>query len=156
MKYPVAVSGFEGQTIEVEASTLGAPKLLVDGQPAEKGPKRGQFLLRRNDGSEVVASWKPSFGSFGSVPPLAVGDDVVNVVEPLQWYEVVWSALPVSLVAIGGFIGAIVGMIAFLANSKIFRSAQSTAVKFLITGVITAVSFGVYFVIALMVASLFA
>ena len=52
MNYPINIDGFEGQTLEMKPSgMLAGPQLLVNGQPAAKGPKRGQMLLRRTDGS---------------------------------------------------------------------------------------------------------
>lgn len=156
MQYPITVDGFDGQNIVVEsAGMMSGPKLLVNGQPAPKGPRRGQFMLRKNDGSDVVAGWKAGLNTMGGVPQLVVGDEVITITEPLKWYEIVWSALPLALIAFGGLIGALVGAIAFTVNSKIFRSEQSTAIKFLMSGGVTAVAGVIYFVVILLVSSLF-
>ena len=62
MKYAVNLQGFEGQTIELQTQgMLSGPKLLVNGKPASKGEKRGEMLLRRNDGKEVVAKFQTAF-----------------------------------------------------------------------------------------------
>ena len=51
MKYPVNLQGFEGQTIEVQTQgLLSGARQFVNGKPASKGTKRGEMLLRRNDG----------------------------------------------------------------------------------------------------------
>ncbi|MEM7335015.1 MAG: hypothetical protein AAF490_23260 [Chloroflexota bacterium] len=156
MQYPISINGFESQNIVVEsAGMMSGPKLLVNGQPASAGPKRGQFSLRRDDGSEVVASWKAGLGTMGGVPQLVVGDEVITVTEPLKWYEIVWSALPMALIILGGLIGGLVGAAAFAANSRIFQSEQSGAMKFIITGGITAVAFVVYLIVSSLVLSLF-
>ena len=95
MNYPINIEGFEGQTLEMKPSGMWAgPQLLVNGQPAPKGPKRGQMLLRRTDGSEAVATWKPQFMGL-DVPRLDVDGKQINVVEPLKWYAWVWSGLPI-------------------------------------------------------------
>ena len=58
MGYKANIEGFEGQDLEVNVSFWTGPKLLVNGQPAPKGTKRGEMLLQRNDGRQVVAIWK--------------------------------------------------------------------------------------------------
>lgn len=148
MNYPIQLEGFEGQTLEVKAAGLWAgPQLLVNGQPAAKGPKRGQMLLRRNDGSESIATWKQMFLGL-DVPGLIVDGKQISVVEPLKWYVWVWSGLPVLLVFIGGALGAVAGIVAFTINTQIFRSARSTAVKFGLTAVVSVLAGVVYVVLA--------
>jgi hypothetical protein len=63
---------------------FSGPRLLVDGEPAPKGPKRGQMLLRRDDGSQVIATWKPR---FLDLTQLVVDGQALNIIEPLKWYE---------------------------------------------------------------------
>jgi len=130
MRYPLKLDGFEGQTLEVQpAGLLSGPQLLVNGQPAAKGPRRGLMLLRRSDGREVVAAWRPQI--FGlDVPQLWMDGTRVNVVEPLKWYVWVWSALPVLLVLIGGALGALAGFIGFGINTKIFRTGLPGLAQF--------------------------
>ena len=56
MQYPVKIEGFEGQTLAVTSDELiSNPILLIDGQPAPKGEKRGEFLVHRNNGSKGIA-----------------------------------------------------------------------------------------------------
>lgn len=154
MKYPVSISGFENQTIEVEGpGVLSGAKLWVNGQEAAKGARRGQYALVRDDGREATASWKAGLSSLGGVPQLVVDDQVIDVVEPAPWYTLVWSALPIVLIFVGGLLGALFGVVAFTLNRRVFDSGQSTAVKFAITGVITAAAFGLYFAAALLVSS---
>lgn len=155
MRYPVIIEGFEGQKIEVESSGLvTGPKLLVNGQPAAKGPKRGQFTLRRNDGREAVASWKAGLSNLTGVPRLAVDDEIIDVIDPPPWYQLVWSALPFILIVLGGFLGAIIGFMAFSINNLVFRSNQSQVLKYVITGAINVAAFIFYLVVAILVASM--
>ena len=83
-------------------------------------------------------------------PKLLVNGKPILVVEPLKWYQIAWSGLALMLVFLGGAIGAIIGLIAFAANAKLFRSDLSPILQFLITGVITAVAIGFYLVIAIL------
>src|SRR3990172_6128193 len=93
MQYHFDLEGFEGRELAVEvANAFSAPRLLMDGQPAPPGLKRLEYLLRRNDGTTVTARLQPA--QMGSMIEVAVGDQVVSVMEPLQWYEWAWIGLP--------------------------------------------------------------
>ena len=62
MRYQVNLDGLSGHKIEVELpSALRGARVLVDGQPAAKGSKRGQYLLRGADGRDSVVELKSSF-----------------------------------------------------------------------------------------------
>ncbi len=153
MNYPINLEGFEGQAIEMKSGGLIAgPKLLVNGQSAPKGPKRGQMLLRRNDGAEAIATLKPRFMGL-DVPQLSVDGKTISVVEPLKWYVWVWSALPILLVFIGGALGAITGIIAFAINTQVFRSSRTTAVKFIVTAIVSLLAAVVYVASAVLLSS---
>ena len=130
MRYPLKLDGFDGQTIEVQPSgLLSGPKLLLNGQPAPAGPKRGQMALRRNDGREVMVRWRPQILGL-DVPQLYVDGYVVNVVPPLPLLAWLWSALPILLVLIGGALGALAGFIAFAISTRIFRSSLPGLAKY--------------------------
>jgi hypothetical protein len=148
MRYPLVLKGFEGQTLEVQpAGILSGPQLLVNGQPAAKGPRRGLMLLRRNDGRQVVAAWRAQI--FGlDVPQLLLDGQRVNIVEPLRWYVWAWSALPILLVLIGGALGALAGFIGFGINTKIFRTSLPGPAKFGLTVLVSLLAVGVYLVAA--------
>ncbi|HWQ15294.1 MAG TPA: hypothetical protein VNL77_21015 [Roseiflexaceae bacterium] len=148
MSYPLTLSGFEGQRIEVEPATMfSSPKLLVNGQPAQPGTKRGEMVLHRDDGAEVIARWKPQFLGL-DVPALEVGNRTVHIVPPLKWYEWVWSALPVVLVVAGGFLGAVAGLIGLAINAKVFRSGLSAPLKYVASGAVSLAVVVVYVVFA--------
>jgi hypothetical protein len=148
MKYAVTLEGFQGHAIEVQPpGLLNGPMLLVDGQPAEKGAKRGEMILRKNDGKQVVAAWKPQFMGL-DVPQLVVDGKVVSVAEPLKWYVWAWSAIPVGLLFIGGARGGLVGVIAFSINSNIFRSSPPRMATFALSGVVSIVAIVAYGVMA--------
>ena len=153
MQYPVQIEGFEGQSIVVQApGFLAGPKLLVNGQPAAKGPKRNQLSLRRNDGMEAVVQWKPRALGL-DVPQLLVDGQTVEVVESLKWYEWLWSALPLVLIFSGGAIGGLLGAIGLFANIKLFRSSLSNIVKYLATGAVIVAVGVAYAIVAMLVAT---
>lgn len=153
MGYTATIEGFEGQQIEVNVGFWSGPKLLVNGQPAPKGQKRGEMVLQRNDGRQVVASWKPQALGF-DVPQLVVDGKAVNLVEPLKWYQWVWGGWPVLLLFFGGALGAIAGVLGFSINAKIFRTEMSEVLKYVVTGAVSVLAVVAYFVVALVVSIL--
>ena len=149
MNYKVALNGFEGQNVEVQPPGLfTGPKLLVAGQPAPAGAKRGEMVLRRNDGKDVTVAWKPQLMGL-DVPRLAVDGSVVEVVKPLPWYVLAWSALPLVLILIGGLLGGVTGAVAAYLNLKLFRTSLPGVVKFIFSAVVGGVAVLVYFLVAL-------
>ena len=147
MGYTANIEGFEGQNIEVNIGFWTGPKLLVNGNPAQKGSKRGEMVLQRNDGKQVVATWKPQFLGL-DVPQLNVDGKTITLVEPLKWYQWVWGGWPVFLLFVGGALGAIAGMIGFSINAKIFRTEMSDVLKYVVSGVVSVLAVVAYFVFA--------
>ena len=137
MRYPVHLEGFEGQTLEVQPGGLfSGPKVFVNHQPAPRGKGRSEVILRRNDGTSVVAALKPR--AFGlDVPQLVVEGKTVRVTEPLKWYVWVWIAWPLLLVFVGGALGGIVGAVGFTTNARIVRSKMNDLAKFALTAAVS-------------------
>jgi hypothetical protein len=148
MSYKVGIEGFKGQYIEVKTSFWSGPRLVVNGVPAPKGGKRGEMLLQRNDGRQVIARWKPQFVGL-DVPQLIVDDKVINLLEPLRWYQWIWGGLPIALVFIGGALGAI-AVIGFTINTKVFRTEMNSVLKYVITGVVSVLAVVAYFIAAIL------
>lgn len=153
MGYTANIEGFEGQRIEVNVGFWSGPKLLVNGEPAPKGQKRGEMVLQRNDGRQVIASWKPQILGF-DVPQLVVDGKAVNLVEPLKWYQWVWGGWPVILVFVGGALGAVAGVLGFSINARVFRTEMSEILKYVITGAVSVLAVVAYFVVALVISIL--
>jgi len=147
MGYKANIEGFDGQNIEVKVSFWSGPKLLVNGQPAPKGNKRGEMLLQRNDGRQVIATWKPQLLGL-DVPQLIVDGKQVNLVEPLKWYQWVWGGLPILLVFIGGALGAIAGLVGFSINAKVFRMELNDFLKYAVAGIVSVLAVVFYFIAA--------
>ena len=146
MKYAVPLEGFEGQNIELQAAGLiSGAKLLVNGEPAPKGKKRGEMLLRRNDGREVIAKFQ---NTFLDVPKLKIDEQVIQVVEPLKWYEWAWNAIPLLIIFSGGAIPVLIGFIAFSINATLFRSQKTTLAKYGLTGLVSFAALIVFLIVA--------
>jgi hypothetical protein len=153
MNYTVNIEGLENQKIEVRVRFWSGPKLLINGEPARKGTKRGEMILQRNDGRQVTASWKPQFLGL-DVPQLVVDGKTINLVEPLQWYQWLLGGWPVLLLFVGGALGAIIGMIAVAINLKVFRAEMNDALKYMLSVVVSILAVVVYFFAALLFALL--
>lgn len=136
MRYPVRLEGFEGQTLEIQPGGLfSGPKVFVNHQPAPKGKGR-EVILRRTDGTSVVATLKPSI--FGlDVPQLVVEGKTIRVTEPLRWYVWAWIALPMLLVFVGGALGGIAGFFGLSTNAIIVRSKMNGFAKFALTAAVS-------------------
>jgi hypothetical protein len=147
MVHNVKIDGFEGQNIQVQTSFWTGPKLLVNGAPAPQGRSRSDMLLRRNDGSQVNAMWKPKLMGL-DVPQLIVDGRVVDVVEPLMWYQWLWAGLPIVLVFMGGALGGLTGAVAFSISTRVFRMDQNGWLKYALVGLISLLALVIYVVLA--------
>lgn len=148
MQYPFTVPGFENRQLCVETGGFwSGAKLLIDGEPAPKGPKRGQFSLRRLDGTEVIAQLRIT-NYLDPIPQVIIEGHSFSAVEPLKWYQWVWGGLPFALVIIGGALGGLFGGIALVINGRMFRSNRNGWAKYLLSGAISLGAVIAYFVSA--------
>ena len=153
MEFKVETEGFERQQLTVKsAGAFSGPKLLLNGSPAPKGEKRGEFLLTRDDGKQVTAKFGANF--LDHVPHVIVDGQKINLVEPLHWYQWVWAALPILLVFLGGVIGGAVGAVALAINVRLFRSEMKPLPQYLVTGAVSGASVIIYIIVAILIQSL--
>jgi len=144
MQYPVKVEGFEGHNLTVTSDELiSNPKLLIDGQPAPAGQKRGEFILHRNNGSKVVAQLTSAYLGFDPVPRLSLDGKIIQIMPSLDRFEWVWSAIPLILFFTGGILGTLFGVLGFAFNVRVFRSERSILQKFILTTLISIAAAGI-------------
>lgn len=139
MRYKIDLDGFEGRKVEVEKSGFKPPRLLIDDIPVEMIGKR-EMILTNNNGDNCVASWTNKPFSADPIPKLKVGDEEIQVVEPLKWYTKVWCLLPVLLLYYGA-VGGACGGAAISINYVICRLQINKFLKFLLTLIVSALSF---------------
>lgn len=150
MQYPLTVPGFENRQLILEtAGVWSGAKLLLDGEPASKGPKRGQFLLRRLDGTEVVAHVRVT-NFLDPIPQVVIDGKSFLATQPLKWYQWAWGGLPFLLLIIGGALGGLFGGIALVVNGRVFRSNLNGLAKYLLSGLVSALAVGAFFVVAVL------
>lgn len=137
MQYSLTIPGFEDHQLVVDTGGFwSSAKLLIDGEPAPKGPKRGQFALQRLDGSEAVAHFRIT-NPLDPVPQVVIDGQAFTLTEPLKWYQWLWSGLPFVLVIIGGALGGLFGGIALAVNGRVFRTKLNSLARYSLTGLIS-------------------
>lgn len=154
MQYPVQIEGFQVQQLTLKpAGFFSGTKLMLNGQPAPKGAKKGEFILKKDDGTEVTARLKNTF--LDPVPQIIINDtQTIKIVEPLKWYQWLWAGLPIALLFIGGVVGAIFGLVATNFSIRVFRSDMSVALQYLAVGGISVLAAVAYLVIAMLITGL--
>jgi hypothetical protein len=83
------------------------------------------------------------FKSMNTPPPLPDAQK-----SKLTWYEHVWVAWPLALIAVGGAIGGACGGAAWALNQKVFRQTQHPLLRYLWTGMISGAALLAYLVLA--------
>lgn len=136
MGLKVNAEGFDGQNLEVVIGFWAGPKLLVNGEKAKKGSKKGEMLLKRNDGKEVRAIFKHNL-LVSDVPQLEVDGKLIELAKPFAWYQWIFVGSPAIILFLGGALGATMAMIGIFLNLKIFRSELNNVLKYVLSAVIT-------------------
>jgi len=138
MRHKIDLDGFEGRKVEVESGGLKHPRLLVDDIPVEMIGKR-KMILTKNDGENCVASWSNRTFRLDPIPKLKVGDEVIQVGEPLKWYAKILCLLPLVLFYFGA-IGGACGVTAIYINHNICRLQISKFFKFILILLVSSLS----------------
>ena len=142
MRYPVSLPELPGRRIEVElAGIFSSPRILVDGQPANKGAKRGEFLVRGADGRDVTVGLKTS---LDPVPQVLCCGRTIRLADPLTWYQWLWSAIPLVLVFVGGALGGALGGVTLACNVRILRSDRTAVARYALAAVLSLGAVGAY------------
>lgn len=129
MRYPLIVPGLEGDRVEVQTAGLVSPtKVLLNGNPAPPGSKRGEFQIPRPNTSTATVQILSGF--LDHVPRVTVDGVPQMLAPPLNLAEKTLTVLPILLVFSGGLIGGVCGGIAVTANMAIFRSAWPAAARY--------------------------
>jgi hypothetical protein len=143
VRYQVNLPELPGRKVEVElAGVFSGARLLVDGQPAAKGPKRGQFFLRGADGRDVLIALKTTF--LDPVPQVLWAGRTIKIVEPLTLYQWLWTGIPLLLVFIGGALGGALGGVAMAFNVRILRSDKTAVLRYALAALLSLGALGAY------------
>ena len=130
-RYLIKIPGFGKQRIELEISGfLGKNRILLNGNPAEKGHRKDEFILYQPDGVRVSAQLQSTF--FDAIPKVIVQGEAYDILPPLTWYQYVFAGLSLILVLYGGGYGGLLGMISFLINIRLLRSSYPRSFRLLL------------------------
>ena len=140
MRYPFNLPELPGRRIEVElAGIFSSPKLFVDEQPANKGAKRGEFLVRGTDGRDVLMGLKTS---LDPVPQGLCAGRTIRLADPLTWYQWLLTGIPLVLVFIGGALGGLLGGIAMAFNVRILRLDMTAVARYALAAILSVGALG--------------
>jgi len=149
VRYVVGAEGFSRHPVELQTAGLfSGAHLIQDGAPARKGPKRGTYLLQRDDGTDATARLVVTIPILDPVPAIDIDGRRVNVVRPFRWYEAIWLGLPILLFLVGGALGALVGLGAVTINARLFRSQRPAPARYAMTFATSVASVIVFAVLA--------
>lgn len=100
--------------------------LLQGGVPLERDGR--EFRVRLANGDTVSARFQRVLLGF-DIPDLIVNDQTYAYAPRLPVLVAVWCFLPVALVVLGGFIPAVIGLLAAMANLRLMRTEAPVAAK---------------------------
>ena len=135
MRIDLQVPGFEGRELYVEMAPFGDPKLILDGALAPQGAKKGEYALTTNDSTIATAKFKGFFLDPGT--QIEIDGNVIQLLPPLEWYEWVWTAIPVVLLLLGGAIGGAIGGMTVWFNVRIFRLDIHPMARYALSGLLS-------------------
>jgi hypothetical protein len=148
----ISIPGFEKQQISVQlpdSFASSTPKLFINNQPAPDGPKKGQYVLHRDDGTEATAYFKGGFPD--PIPVLMVGGQTIRLAKPFIWYQWLWVCFPLILVGLGGAVGGGLGAVAATLNARILRSQQNGVVRYTLSAVVSVAAFVIWLTIVALI-----
>lgn len=124
---------FKSQRLTVEsAGTFHGPKLLLNGMVVKK--QKGRYIVTADSGAETSIQLKYTY--LDPIPKIKIGEDVIQIANPLKWYENTWIALPIVLTVTGGAIGGLCGGVAANVSGRIFRSDRSLFGKYALSSLV--------------------
>ena len=136
---------FKSKRLSVEtASIFTGPKLLLDGVVVKRKDRR--YLVASDRGQELPV--KVVYNFLDPIPKVKIGEVMIELAKPLQWFEYAWIGIPMLLVFAGGALGGFVGAGSTVVNGRIFRSERSTAAKYALAAITTVAGVAVFFVLA--------
>jgi len=101
----------------------------------------------------VTASPPPLPAGRPPLPPAMRPSPAPAARTSLVWYEHVWTALPLGLVAVGGCIGGGIGGAAWAVNRQVFLKLRPPIVRYVVTGLISVAAVIVWLAVVSLVLS---
>ncbi len=138
---------FKGHELSVKFHFWSGPKLYLDGTAQKTFKKKffpGSRIYKIKKSGKQDTEVRIDSKILDPTPIVKINGRSYPIAIDLRWYEYLWLGLPL-LLFLGGLIGAVLGTITILINSRYFQSRQKTAEKYAMTGVIIVLGFFVYY-----------
>ncbi|RKJ85680.1 hypothetical protein D6R50_21030 [Aeromonas veronii] len=126
MRFEVKHPEFKSQRLTIEtAKIFHKSKLLLNGTVVNT--QKGLCTVTADSGAATSLQLK--YRWFDPVPKIKIGEEVVEIVSPMRWFEYTWiMALPFGLVVTGGTLGGLCGAVAVHVSCRAFRSDRGFTV----------------------------
>ncbi len=143
--YPFTLQGYENIPFSFQPGDMtGGIKILCDGKPMKR--VWGKYKTTLPNGEEIVLGLKYNWDIFN--PKITFKKQVIAVTPSLPTYQMVFTYLPLILVAGGGPIGGLCGGVAAYINFSIFRGKSPVPVKIILSIVMFFIAIVVYSIAA--------
>ena len=152
MEINIDYKGFKNKKLVFKTRVFTAGHIFLQEQPIpikSQNPLTQQllFTVQNDDGQDVEIKLKTYYRFFDRIPELEIDGTKIKLISPLRWHEYVWTALPIILFLIGGFLGGLLGIIATHTNIKVFRSGLSITSKYIFSSFVLFLAY-ILFIIA--------
>lgn len=130
MDYTLPIDGISRHKVTMRVEGVFAiPKLYVDGQLAESGPKKNLYLLPTDEKDEKVVAWVRR-GVFDPSPVVSVSDQEIGIAEPFSTWTWLWLLVPVVVSFIlWQLLGLAIGVWVMFFNGRILRLPSRTPMQ---------------------------
>lgn len=121
---------FERRKLSYQAPGLfTSQRILLNDEPASATKGRRCWDLEDDLGKMARIELHPTLLGQG-IPKVTIDDENVEISPALKWFELLVSALPLTLILGGGGVGFLLGFIGTRVNLRLFRTARPSALKF--------------------------
>ncbi|MEV6816597.1 hypothetical protein [Micromonospora sp. NPDC051296] len=145
---PISIDGVAGPIVVTTNALWGRPAVTVGGVPAQRTGRR-QYALPAAAGGAVEATVRSAFAD--PYPTVEVNGVQHRTGPPVPVVLRVLAPLPILLIAVGGALGGLIGVLGLVANLAVARSRTPSAVKGLIMVGVAVVASVVWLAIAVAV-----
>lgn len=146
MEYAIDAPDFAERRVTVRtAGPFSAPKVLVDGTIAEKNGDA--WLVPGAEGASIPVTLMGR--GLDPLPAVQVAGKTLSLAPPLRWFEYLWAALPLALVALGGALGGVFAVLAAYINLYLLRARHGSAARYGLTGAVTVGAICLYYLLGI-------
>ncbi len=147
--------GESGDMLEIRSSVWVGTRLFYRGNRLKKGLFARSFKLEGTGGQTYEIRLKNRV--FDSLPGIMINGADIPYAPPLEWWMYLISAgaileVLVSLIVIGGILGAIPGIVAFYLAQNTMRSTENKGVSALLALVIVGAAWVIWVIWSFIVA----